>query len=412
MGALKYQTAHGFRRGQPVYSALISGTRVYKLATIATGFDGVVGSINSPNQFELVTAGSLDNISGVLAQGQSLYLSTVPGAYALSGDTLVLKGQSASAANVQALAPPAVSSDTTSTASATGFTSASNSGSGAPVFNAATSTASALKFKTITASGTAVLTDNGSSLDINVTIPPTPPGGVDCQAVYDAAILAEASCVGFWKCNEALGAVSLADSKGANPLVVGATAVMGRAGPIPGTGSGCITCDGNSTGTAIAATNVGIPVGSVPVTLECWFRSYDTAGGTNTWIASIGASGTNTLFAIYLNAANVFAYIRDSGGTNVSAAQCFATDQSWHYVAVSYDGATSYKVYFDGALSKTGTTSATVLGAGFVSIGNETVGGVGAYLTGQASRLAVYSTQLSDARIRAHYNLGRIGIAP
>jgi len=69
----KKQVGHGFRRAQPVY--LLSPGR-YALATVATGYDGVVGDIGS-DRFELVTGGELDNVS---VTPKTIYsLGTIPG---------------------------------------------------------------------------------------------------------------------------------------------------------------------------------------------------------------------------------------------------------------------------------------------------------------------------------------------
>lgn len=57
----KYQVGHGFRRGQPVY---LQSAGVYALSTAATGMDGLVGDMRL-HQFQLVTNGELDNLTGL-----------------------------------------------------------------------------------------------------------------------------------------------------------------------------------------------------------------------------------------------------------------------------------------------------------------------------------------------------------
>ena len=94
IGAWKQQAGHGFRRGQPVY--LQSAGR-YALATLDTGFDGLVGSV-ALNQFELVNSGELDgltvvpntiySLSGVA--GTLVASTTYPVMKALSTDTALL----------------------------------------------------------------------------------------------------------------------------------------------------------------------------------------------------------------------------------------------------------------------------------------------------------------------------------
>ena len=87
VGTPKFQVAHGFRRGQPV---IRSGNR-YVLATEALGFTGIVGTIYSLDQFELITSGELDNVPSLIQAGDhaSWYLTNVPGILSTTGTTRV-----------------------------------------------------------------------------------------------------------------------------------------------------------------------------------------------------------------------------------------------------------------------------------------------------------------------------------
>lgn len=94
-GGWKYQAGHGFRRGQPVY---LQSPGQYALATLATGFDGIVGDIRL-QQFELVTAGQLDNLVG-LTPNVVYSLSTSPGALAIGSAYPVFKALAADTASL------------------------------------------------------------------------------------------------------------------------------------------------------------------------------------------------------------------------------------------------------------------------------------------------------------------------
>lgn len=400
VGALKYQTAHGFRRGQPVYGTPATGK--YTLATEATGFDGVVGSIPSANQFELVTAGQLDNITSVLTAGPSLYLSTSPGVLRTTGNTLVFKAQSADKAVVQPAHAGTAVTTQTGTVSATGFTSAANTGAGKGVFNPATSTTSKLAFKTFTTSGSFVLTDNGSSLDLGYTAPPPVAGGIDIQAAYDAMILAEASCVGFWKGNEAAGSANILDYKGANPMPVGSTTVIGMAGPIAGTGDGAFRTDGNASGICTASSNTGMPSGSVPFTLECWALCRNS--GASPCIISVGNS---SYMGLQINGEDLL-FTSLAFGSSAIAFRTRADDQLWHHYVLTTDGAGVYNAYMDGKFVGTNTSGVTTIG-GFVAPGN-ILGS--ARLNGSIARVAAYNIVLPAARVAAHYATGKLGFAP
>lgn len=91
-GTKVHQAAHGFTRGQPVYWDPTA--RLWKLATTATGWTAVVGSISDVNRFEAVTSGELDNLPqlvGLADPNVTLYLSGTPGTYATSGTVPVLQ---------------------------------------------------------------------------------------------------------------------------------------------------------------------------------------------------------------------------------------------------------------------------------------------------------------------------------
>ena len=399
---LKYQTNHGFRRGQPVYRATSTS---YALATEATGFDGIVGSINSPNQFELVTGGTLDNIAPIIGSASALYLSAAAGVLAPTGTTLVLKTQSADKATVQ---PPGVAvapvTSTTATVAGSGITSGANEGGGAPILDTATSTTSTLKFKSVTASGIVTLTDNGTSINIGAISAPST--GVDLQLVYDAAILAEPSLVGYWKLNEPLGSTTLADSKGSNPLSVLAGTIMGFAGPIAGTGDGCLTTDGSSTSGALATGTTGLPTGSSAFSIETWVRCYgDGAGNVVTVYGTSGASYGLLQFKI----AQPRIFLEINGG--FALVNQAIPDPAWHHLVGTNDGAGHYVLYFDGMPVATTTTTPTSIAAGAtVAVAQDLV--ASGFFYGQVSRYAIYTGVLSAARVRAHYNIAKLGFAP
>lgn len=89
----KQQVGHGFARGQP----LVYSGGLYQLATAATGFDGVCGTIPDVNRFELVTGGELDGLSGLTPE-TTLYLSSSPGVLSATGTIPVLRASTAIAA--------------------------------------------------------------------------------------------------------------------------------------------------------------------------------------------------------------------------------------------------------------------------------------------------------------------------
>ena len=104
---MKHQAGHGFSRGQPV---VFNGTS-YALATAATGFNGVVGTIPDVNRFEVITTGEVDGLA-LLVPGQVLYLGPVAGVLATSGSIPVMQANTAKTAWVlPAQLPSSTSTD-------------------------------------------------------------------------------------------------------------------------------------------------------------------------------------------------------------------------------------------------------------------------------------------------------------
>lgn len=92
---LKYQAGHGFRRGQPVY---LESQGRYALASLDTGFDGVVGA-TALQTFELVTNGEVDALTGLVPN--TVYsLTATPGVLAPGTDYPVYKALAADTASL------------------------------------------------------------------------------------------------------------------------------------------------------------------------------------------------------------------------------------------------------------------------------------------------------------------------
>ena len=398
VGALKYQIAHGFRRGQPVYGAPATG--MYTLATEATGFDGVVGSVPSANQFELVIAGQLDNIASTLAMGSSLYLSTVPGVLKATGNTLVYKAQSADKAVVQPAHSGTASTTQTGTVSATGFTSASNTGSGTGIFNPSTSTTSALKFKTVTTSGIATITDNGSSLDVFV---PAPSGST--LPSYKAAILAEVALISYWTFDEAPGSTAFTDSKGTNNLISTAPTVSG------GT-SALLSCAGGSliaVNTYAQGGNIGLPLGNAPRSVELWFRTNAATGAT---LFHYGTpSFVSQDFTIAISVTNGCISVIIGTYPAMTTGAFYANDFLWHHLVVTYDGPATgtMTIWIDGLQQY--SQSALIIGTTYNPTYPLSIGGgnasVAASIYGMVDEVSLYSVALTPTQIARHYYLGR-----
>ena len=146
-------------------------------------------------------------------------------------------------------------------------------------------------------------------------------------------------------------------------------------------------------------------------TVECWFRTGNSAGGL---IVGFGdtATGPDATFdrQIYVDSGGKLTF-----GTWPSTSPLYIrspnayNDGAWHYVAGSF-GAAGLKLYADGSLVASDPTITTAgsytgywrWGGGNVAFWpNQPSSG---YLIGTIDEVAVYPTQLTDQQIAEHYN--------
>jgi len=101
-------------------------------------------------------------------------------------------------------------------------------------------------------------------------------------------------------------------------------------------GTGCLSGGG--------AYVLGIFSGSLPKTMECWYKGTVAGSGNNIRIIASGA----TQICVY---ASGFAGFRDTGGNN-NISSTVVTDGNWHHLALTVSG-TTYNLWVDGVVAAT-----------------------------------------------------------
>jgi hypothetical protein len=234
---------------------------------------------------------------------------------------------------------------------------------------------------------------------------------------YPAVVLAEGP-VGYWRLDEAAGALTALDATGhgyhatrSGGVTFGDPAMLAERGT-------AVTIDGQH-GSGLTVVNPQPPV-PARFTLECWFN---LRGITPDAFAYLFGSGSVTVFpqefalqqysavdhrlAYYCNFVDLTTgWIPVTGPTNHNIAF-----NRWYYVAYTFDG-TVYRVYLDG--QQIYSTSAY---AGKVFLNQGSTGGVRSLgwqgpgnhegFNGQIDDLAWYDKPLSAGRIAAHYAAGK-----
>lgn len=212
--------------------------------------------------------------------------------------------------------------------------------------------------------------------------------------VYRDEVLAD-SPVGYWRLEETSGSTVADETSNGND----------------GTTNGGVILDVSSftdeLGSAVGIDSVDdyINHGSPSVlnitgdlTLEAWIKvAVDTAGGIMTW----ANNQTTYPFHAQVNSDGTIQLNRD--GTSIDSSS-IVDDDKWHHIVIT-DDRTNDQVtfYIDGVIDKqTSYTPSPSSGDGNFTLARESDGGY----DGLLDEPAVYSSVLSQSRVRAHYYWG------
>jgi hypothetical protein len=146
-------------------------------------------------------------------------------------------------------------------------------------------------------------------------------------------------------------------------------------------------------------------------TLEAWaFNVANPAGSC--LISEQYAGGGNVLFRLGFGDAIGAAASTLSGGFYTGSSWQAVVGptlslNTWHHVAVSWDG-TSLRLYVDGVTVATATpSSAPVAGVNRIYVGRRWDTSASPYYNGRIAAASIYGSALAEARISAHYNAGK-----
>jgi hypothetical protein len=235
--------------------------------------------------------------------------------------------------------------------------------------------------------------------------------GVSGGDAYSTAVLAD-SPIAYWRLGEASGTTA-ADEKGSYPGTYAGTPTFSQTGVIAG--NSAVRFPGSSD--CMRTSNAALYPGSGNFTLECWFKSASSIGGSNViWLAgrwdSFGFSERSFGMQIQGNtgSSNLWRCFVSTNGTSVVGASSAANESArpstvWRHLVMVRDGST-LRFYIDG------TEVATATGASGTLYNNTSstpfrINGMGT--SGHQARdsffdeVAYYNFALSAARISAHY---------
>jgi hypothetical protein len=222
-------------------------------------------------------------------------------------------------------------------------------------------------------------------------------GGVS----YSREVLADAP-VSYWRLGESTGTTAT-DSKGGRHGTYVNGPDLGVDGALGADLDKAVTFHGTNERVEVPYAD---DLNPATFTLEAWARVDATAGfGTvaSSWTYVTSAAGSG--FGIWADAGHCYFYVAD--GKTDSAVDAPITANAWTHTVATYDG-TTMRLYINGLLSSSRTAGYEPNTLSPFSIGGATYDGSGwgEFLDGSVDEVAIYSTALSPARIKAHYDAG------
>ena len=153
------------------------------------------------------------------------------------------------------------------------------------------------------------------------------------------------------------------------------------------------------------ASGAGLPVGNSARTMEVWLK---TSSVNASGVVGYGNQQSNAAFTLDLQSATQVR-LHTWGTDPTFTLPRSVTDNNWHYLAVTFDGATA-ALYLDGVLvSSQAVTLTTAINTNGFAVGEGAVEW-GTFFPGSVDEAAVYPTALSAARIASHWQSA--GYAP
>lgn len=223
---------------------------------------------------------------------------------------------------------------------------------------------------------------------------------------YRSAVLADSPYL-YWRLDETGGtAVEDESTNNRDATVTGSSYVWNQGGALPAEPSR------KSLAVAGAMITATTPVaGPNPFSVEAWVRSTSTKGGRVFGFGNGAGSTPSTTVDRQLYLAPDGKVVFGLGNDKTVSSTAAINDGAWHHVVGTFkNGSSSMRLYVDGVGQGSLTANPSKL-TGYWRAGGESMSGwtgnpTSSSLVGGLDELAVYSTTLTAARVKAHYDAG------
>jgi PKD repeat protein len=247
-------------------------------------------------------------------------------------------------------------------------------------------------YPTALATSTVVSHYNASGRTANVPTAPTDAYG---QAVYqDNPDI-------FWRLDDTSGTTAADASQNPNPGVITGGVTKGQPGAINQGTSWAF----NGSDAEVAATNSVSSPGAFSE--EAWFKTTTNQGGKLMGFGDQNSGlSSNYDRHVYMQNDGTLAFGTWTGQTNLAISQQSYNDGQWHQ-AVATQGPDGLTLYVDGVAVATNPQTSAQAYTGYWRIGGDnTWNSSSPYFAGTLDEASFYSTELSPARVLAHFKAG------
>ena len=205
----------------------------------------------------------------------------------------------------------------------------------------------------------------------------------------------------FYRLDDSSGSAIAADSSGSGvPLELNTVSdFLGAPGAIPTDNDTALSLNGVSSDGGSTNSATGLVTGNGARTMEGWFKT--SVGDTEALFGYGPAGSTDQTFYVYIEPNEVFVDGWNNSPTWTTSASL--EDGSWHYLALTYNGAGSATLYIDGHSMGTQSTSSyntTVTAGGFL-VGNRNDNQLP--FNGDIEDVAFYPYALSGTQVANHF---------
>ena len=252
-------------------------------------------------------------------------------------------------------------------------------------------------------------TVTATSPSVTVTSPPLaatvslPAPSITAWSAYNSVVLATSGLQSYWKLGESSGS-TINDSYGAVSGTKGSAVTLGATGLVPSDSGSAVSFTDDATNAVVDLGNNYKFSGTASFSVEAWFKSTNLSptGGSNHIIGAY--DGTKGWRLVCLGAGiNKFYFARydSGGGLDAATGTTVASTGTTYHVVVTYDGS-NIKLYVNGALEATTSSTRSITAAGTNLKIGASVTGVGSMI-GTLDDISIYNTALSASTVAAHY---------